>query len=139
MRPHKVLLAAVFGVILGSQSPAFAGDGTEIHIAQADFNKDGVVDLDDITFVVDQPNSDELMDLNGDGVVDSCDKELFYGMLGETWCLGDYNLDGMVNTADLLIFLGSWLTFDPIVDLTGDGFVSSFDYVTFFTYYGSGC
>ncbi len=139
MQPHKLLLAVGLVVILGAPSPAFAGDGTQIHIAQADFNKDGVVDLDDISFVVDQPNADQLMDLNGDGSVDLCDKDLFYGILGETWCPGDYNLDGMVDTADLLIFLASWATFDTIVDLTGDGFVSTMDYITFFTYYGSGC
>lgn len=134
MKSHALRVAAVLAVFTAFQNSALADDG-DVHVSRVDFNKDGVVALDDIDFVMEQVEVDALIDLDGDGDFDIDDKNIFLGMLGCEWLPGDYNMDGDVTAADLTTFLGAYGTFNPVIDLTGDGYVYPADLVLFLYYF----
>jgi hypothetical protein len=74
-------------------------------------------------------------DLNGDGIIDDDDIELF-----ETYfCLADYNGDGTVDVSDLLDFLDDYSNLDIEADMNEDSVVDILDYLDFSNYYSSGC
>lgn len=95
-----------------------------------DANLDGVVTQADLSVLSAngvkpvQPGL-EMLDLNGDGVLDGSDASMLIGVLdGE---LADFNLDGSVNGADLALLLGSWGNGSTAFDLSMDGIVNGAD------------
>jgi uncharacterized protein (TIGR03790 family) len=108
------------------------------HSVVGDLNGDGVVNADDIDFLV-AHFGDPTCDVDGDGDADSDDiTYLVTDILGTV--LGDYNLDGFVDGADLAVFrtgfgaAGVWSD----GDVNGDGLVDATDLAVFRSNYGLG-
>jgi hypothetical protein len=104
---------------------------------EGDFNRDGVLDvldIDQLTGVVQAATNDPQFDLNADGLVDDQDRRVWVNDLKGTY-FGDSNLDGEFNSTDLVDVLSagtyevaigsSWAT----GDYDGNGFTDSSDLV----------
>ncbi|MFH1777986.1 MAG: dockerin type I domain-containing protein [Candidatus Omnitrophota bacterium] len=109
-----------------------------------DFNDDGYVGPGDLHLFqqhyltkVGDDNWDPLYDLTGDGFVNIADFGLFAKSYQPTSNPGDFNDDGYVGPGDLHLFQQHYLTkvgddnWDPLYDLTGDGFVNITDFGLF--------
>lgn len=112
----------------------------EVPACRADFNKDGIVTIDDIYYLMFDYDGDDLwalLNVNEDNATDGDDGIAILNLIEQkaTHQLGDFNGDGMVATADLLILLASYNGFNPCVDLTGDGWVQLGDLVALLTIY----
>jgi hypothetical protein len=75
-------------------------EASVVGLCQADLDQDGDVDLWDYSYFTGQlltPSAPSAADLNGDGVVDSTDRDLF----DAAWQQADVNGDGIVDGDDL--------------------------------------
>jgi|GEM_PF-2993640 len=144
---------------------AGAGPALATH-CPADVVVDGVVDVEDIAFVLAEwglPGSDA--DINGDGDVGCYDLTYVQGNFGPCLCDGDATGDGSVDVSDQLVVLSTWDndcradldengivdgndidivrcqwgTDDPDVDIDGNGEVDTGDLVAVTGAFGTDC
>jgi len=59
---------------------------------------------------IDLPNTNDIADMNGDGVVNSQDLAVLLSAWGSSGGPADMNQDGIVNSADLAIMLSRWVS-----------------------------
>lgn len=59
---------------------------------------------------IDLPNTNDIADMNGDGVVNSQDLAALLSAWGSSSGPADMNQDGIVNSADLAIMLSRWVS-----------------------------
>ena len=59
---------------------------------------------------IDLPNTNDIADMNGDGVVNSQDLAILLSAWGSSSGPADMNQDGIVNSADLAIMLSRWVS-----------------------------
>ncbi len=91
---------------------------------QDDCNDNMILDLQEIL-------DDAMLDLDQDGVLDSCQ--------GPTGPTGDINGDCMVDTADLGILIAAFGSSDPDADINGDGAVDTADLGVLIGQFGDSC
>jgi hypothetical protein len=102
-----------------------------------DFNRDGVLDvldIDELTGIVQAATNDPQFDLNADGLVDDQDRRVWVKDLKGTY-FGDGNLDGEFNSTDLVDVLAAG-TYEAAIgsswgtgDFDGNGHTDSSDLV----------
>ena len=59
---------------------------------------------------IDLPNTNDIADMNGDGIVNSQDLAVLLSAWGSSGGPADMNQDGIVNSADLAIMLSRWVS-----------------------------
>ncbi len=108
-----------------------------------DVNKDGVVNISDITTVSNQwmltkndSGFNPDIDLNHDGIINDLDMQIVkanWGRTSSTEILGDVNKDGVVNISDITTVSNQWMltkndpSFNPDIDLNHDGIINDLD------------
>ena len=116
--------------------------------ADADFNEDGVVDLEDLHIIKlnwHQSGEDIAGDANGDGIVNIDDYEIWLNEYeGENpppapTIPGDYNGDGFVDGADFTLWQVSFGKTGPalVADGNNDRIVDAADYVIWMNNFGN--
>ena len=97
--------AAAFGLMTDSWRAASPTPAqVELTSAPADFNGDGLLDIQDIDYFASQfrrATPDPAVDLTRDGTVDNTDRNRLLAEFGTTY--GDSNLDRVFNSTDLIV------------------------------------